>query len=154
MGRALRFLVDSVILIDHFNGIDHATVFIAENYRALAISTITRAELLTGFDDETGAMVASLLGRFPNLPIDEAIADLAARLRRRYRWKLPDALQAAVAKHHGLRLVTRNTKDFPPGRYDFVTVPYQIKPGGLFEEERPAEGENSARGARLSRRRR
>lgn len=130
MGRPLKYLVDSVILIDHFNGIGHATVFIAENYRELAISAITRAELLAGFDDETGDMVASLLGRFPNLPIDEAIADLAARLRRRYRWKLPDALQAAVAHHHGLRLVTRNTKDFPPERYDFVTVPYQISPNG------------------------
>src|SRR5437016_764279 len=30
-----------------------------------------------------------------------------ATLRRRYRWKMPDALQAAVATHHKLRLATR-----------------------------------------------
>ena len=126
MGRPLKYLVDSVILIDHFNGFDQATRFIAANHRQLALSAITRAELLAGFDDETGTMVASLLDRFPNLPIDNAVADLAARLRRRFRWKLPDALQAAVARYHGLRLVTRNTNDFPPDRYDFVMVPYRI----------------------------
>ena len=127
MGRsALRFLVDSVILIDHFNGIDQATEFIAGHYRELALSVITRAEVLTGFEDETRAMIASLLDRFPNLPVDEAIADLAAHLRRQVGWKLPDALQAAMARSHGLSLVTRNTRDFPPDRHDFGTVPYRL----------------------------
>jgi hypothetical protein len=126
MGRPLTLLVDSVILIDHFNGVDQATRFIAVNHRQLALSVITRAELLVGFNDETSAMVASLLDRFPNLPIDNAIADLGARLRRRFRWKLPDALQAAVARYHGLKLVTRNTKDFSPEAHEFVTVPYRL----------------------------
>ncbi len=71
-------------------------------------------------------MVASLLDRFPSLPIDLAIADLAARLRRRFRWKLPDAFQAALAQYHGLVLVTRNTRDFPPDKFDFVEIPYRI----------------------------
>ncbi len=122
----MKFLLDSVILIDHFNGIDAATRFIAENYRKVALSLITRAELLTGFEAETAEMVAGLLDRFPNLPIEKPIADAAARLRRRHGWKLPDAFQAAVARHHGLILVTRNTRDFDPERYDFVSVPYTI----------------------------
>ncbi|MCY4453777.1 MAG: hypothetical protein OXC01_17690 [Immundisolibacterales bacterium] len=42
--------------------------------------------------------------------------------------ELPDALQAAVARRNGLRLVTRNTKDFPPERHDFVEVPYFVRP--------------------------
>jgi len=54
------------------------------------------------------------------------IADLAATLRRQNRWKMPDALQAALAKHHKLKLATRDTDDFPPKRYRFVTVPYTI----------------------------
>lgn len=123
---SVKFLLDSVILIDHFNGVDSATRFLAEHYRELALTVITRAELLTGFDDEESAMVASLLGRFPNLAIEQPIADLAARLRRRHRWKLPDALQAAAARHHGLLLVTRNTKDFPSERFSFVMVPYEL----------------------------
>ncbi len=127
MGRSpLKYLVDSVILIDHFNGIDPATRFIADHHSEIALSVITRAELLTGFDVDTGMMVAGLLDRFPNLPIDQPIADLAARLRRQFRWKLPDALQAAVARYHGISLVTRNTRDFQPDRHDFVVVPYRI----------------------------
>jgi predicted nucleic acid-binding protein len=51
---------------------------------------------------------------------------LTAQLRYQYRWKLPDALQAALAQHHQLKLVTRNTKDFPVGKYDFVITPYQF----------------------------
>jgi predicted nucleic acid-binding protein len=51
---------------------------------------------------------------------------LAARLRREHRWKMPDALQAAVARHHGLDLVTRNTRDFPPEAHSFVVVPYAL----------------------------
>ncbi len=122
----MKLLLDSVILIDHFNGIDAATRFIAENYRQVALSLITRAELLTGFDAGTAEMVAGLLDRFPNLPIEKPIADAAARLRRRHGWKLPDALQAAVARHHALTLVTRNTRDFDPDRHDFVWVPYRV----------------------------
>jgi predicted nucleic acid-binding protein len=56
------------------------------------------------------------------------VADLAARLRREHRWKMPDALQASLAHYHGLSLVTRNTRDFPPDRHPFVVVPYAFTP--------------------------
>jgi predicted nucleic acid-binding protein len=68
----------------------------------------------------------ALLNRFHLLVIDGPVADLAAQLRREHRWQLPDALQAAAARHNGLRLATRNTKDFPPERYAFVHVPYTL----------------------------
>jgi predicted nucleic acid-binding protein len=58
--------------------------------------------------------------------VTKPIADLAASLRREYRWKLPDAFQAALAKHHELRLATRNTEDFPPEAHEFVSVPYAL----------------------------
>ena len=35
-------------------------------------------------------------------------------------------LNAAVAQHHGLLLVTRNTKDFPPARCAFVRIPCKV----------------------------
>ncbi|MGM0558773.1 MAG: PIN domain-containing protein, partial [Myxococcota bacterium] len=57
---------------------------------------------------------------------DGPVADLAARLRRDHGWKLPDALQAAVARAHNLVLATRNIRDFPPERYEFVRVPYSL----------------------------
>jgi predicted nucleic acid-binding protein len=124
--ESLRFLLDSVILIDHFNGIPQATAYLSAMQGRIAISVITRAEVLAGFDRQAAKMAAMLLNRFPTLIIDKSVADVAARLRREFRWKMPDALQAAVAKRNGLRLVTRNTRDFPPGRHKFVTVPYAL----------------------------
>ncbi|MBI2840298.1 MAG: asparaginase [Acidobacteria bacterium] len=58
--------------------------------------------------------------------IDKTVADLAARLRRETRWRLPDAFQAALAQMNGLRLVTRNSKDFPPQKWSFVVIPYKL----------------------------
>ena len=120
----LAVLADSVILIDHFNGIQAATEYISDMQGKLAISVITRAEVLTGFEGKEKQVARRLLDRFPTLIIDRPIADLAATLRRSHRWKMPDALQAALAKHHKLKLATRDTTDFPPRRHRFVTVPY------------------------------
>lgn len=118
------FLLDSVVFIDHLNGVSEATHFIQTHARELAISAITRAEVLSGFADEDVSAGRTLLDRFPFLPMDVDVADEAARIRRRTRLKLPDAIQAAFAIRHGLKLVTRNIKDFPPSKFDFVTVPY------------------------------
>lgn len=122
----MRYLLDSVIVIDHFNGIGQASAFLAEHGSECALSVITRAETLAGFDEDTEPLALSLLDRFPALPVTREIADLAARLRRSERFALPDAIQAAVAMVHGLTLVTRNTRDFPPGREPEVLVPYQL----------------------------
>lgn len=119
-------LLDSVILIDHFSGVPAATDYLARWALDCRISAITRAEVLTGFEEQAWAMPMSLLAHFPVLSVDAAVADEAARLRRQYRWKLPDALQAAFAVTHGLRLVTRNTRNFPPERFAFVEMPYSL----------------------------
>ena len=91
-----------------FNGIAAATAYLSQVGGEGAISLITRAEVLCGFD--------------------AAAADLAANLRRSYRWRLPDAFEAARAQLHGLTLATRNVRDFPPARFDFVEVPYRVRP--------------------------
>lgn len=122
----MRYLLDSVILIDHLNGIHAATGVIRRHGRELAISAITRAEVLSGYDDEGAEFVATLLDKFPFLPMDAAVADEAARIRRRTRLRFPDAVQAATALRHGLELMTRNTKDFPAGKFPFVIVPYRL----------------------------
>lgn len=119
-------LLDSVILIDHFNGIAAATTYLHEVEHTAALSAITRAEVLTGFEPADEVLATKLLGRFRLLPIDAEIADLAARLRREHAWKLPDAIQAAVARHHDLQLATRNSRDFPPDKFDFVHIPYRL----------------------------
>jgi len=119
-------VIDSVIMIDHFNGIPAATKYLSEMQGKLAVSVITRAEVLTGFEGKDRQLARRLLDRFPTLTIDRTIADLAATLRRRNRWKIPDAMQAALVKHHKLRLATRDTDDFSPKKYPFVIIPYTV----------------------------
>jgi predicted nucleic acid-binding protein len=123
---ALSILLDSVILIDHLNGISAATRYL-ESLPEASISVITRAEVLAGFAQSEVGAVKEWLDRYPTFPIDRITGDLAAELRQRYKWKLPDALQAAIAQRQGLQLATRNTKDFPQHRFAFVVVPYSVK---------------------------
>jgi predicted nucleic acid-binding protein len=108
----LKYLLDSVVLIDHLNGRESATRFLMENGSACAISVITRAEVLVGGDEESEYDVLRLLDRFVTLPVTVEVADVAARLRRTHRWKLPDTLQAAVAKLADLTIVTRDAGAF------------------------------------------
>lgn len=123
----MNYLLDSVILIDHFNNIPEASAFIQNHHGQIVISAITRAEVLTGFKTAPHKRLAiRLLNQFQLIPISQDEADLAADLRQKERWKLPDAFQAAVAKLHHLKLVTRNTKDFNPKKYSFVHIPYEI----------------------------
>lgn len=122
----VKYLLDSVIFIDHFNGIAPASAFLSEHGAASAMSVITRVEVLCGFDEAAVPRARALLDRFPVLPITADVADLAAALRRHARLKLPDALQAAVAIDHGLTLVTRDTRDFVSTDELPVLVPYKV----------------------------
>ncbi|HIK26478.1 MAG: PIN domain-containing protein [Oscillatoriaceae bacterium SKW80] len=122
----MRLLIDTVILIDHFKNIPAATSYLREHQGDIAISAITRAEVLAGFSPSDAALAAQLLNRLWTLPVDERVADLAVALRREYGLSLIDAMQAALAKIHDLTFVTRNIRDFPPERFDFVLIPYRI----------------------------
>jgi len=120
-------LVDSFIFIDHLSGLEKATQFILKlDPEKTAISVITRAEVLAGVEEESEAMVKSLLDQYQILILDGRIADLAATLRRDHGWKLPDAFQAALSVHHLVKLVTRNKRDFDPRKHHFVEVPYSL----------------------------
>ena len=124
----LTRLLDSVILIDHLNGVPEAKQFVlAVEPEHTAISVITRAEILVGVEPEDAPLVKALLDQFHLLIIDKPIADLAADLRKSQGWKLPDAFQAALCIYHQLKLTTRNTRDFDPRRHDFVEIPYEVK---------------------------
>ncbi len=58
-------LLDSVILIDHLNGINQATRFILELDPAqTAISVITRTEILAGVDEVGRSQVAMLVDQY------------------------------------------------------------------------------------------
>lgn len=123
----MSVLLDSVILIDHFNGISAASNYLRSVESTAVLSVISRAETLVGFgkDDERHRATA-LLNRFTCLALDQTAADVAAQLRREHGWKLPDAFQAAVAQVHDLQFATRNTRDFDPETHRFIVVPYRL----------------------------
>jgi predicted nucleic acid-binding protein len=126
----MSVLLDSVILIDHLNGIPAASRYL-QGVSGAAISVITRAEVLTGAARGSVAPIRRLLDRYTTLPIDREIADRAAELRQLHRWRLPDAFQAALAEAHKLQLATRNTKDFPPAKHSWVIVPYRLNASSM-----------------------
>ena len=125
MGPVATELLDSSILIDHFNGIAAATEFIDE-CETPAISVITWIEVVTGFRSASDeAEGRQLLATFEVFSVSDPVSEEAVIIRRERRLKLPDAIILATARAHGLVLVTRNTKDFPPGDPS-IHVPYQL----------------------------
>ena len=122
----MSVLLDSVILIDHLNGNPAATAYL-RSLKDAHSSVVTRAEVLAGLEADFRKLGQRLLERYPTLPIDAETADVAAELRRLNRWKLPDAFQAALARQYGLKLATRNVRDFPPEKHAFIVVPYQLR---------------------------
>ena len=122
-----QYLIDTVIIVDHLNGIAEATAWLQSIPEGQAVvSVVTRAEVLVGTDKTDCASVTVLLDRYECLSIVRETADRASRLRRQHGWKLPDAFQAALAEQHGLRLATRNTKDFSEQKHSFVSIPYTL----------------------------
>ena len=121
------YLLDSVILIDHLRGAEPAVAWMDKLGEGQAvISAITRAEVLSGGSAEEVRPARELCDKFECHPLTEDDATSAADLRRTNGWKLPDAFQAAVAKKHGLMLVTRDARGFDEKKHAFVIVPYRL----------------------------
>ncbi|HEY1630907.1 MAG TPA: type II toxin-antitoxin system VapC family toxin [Rhizomicrobium sp.] len=117
-------LFDTNILVDHLNSIPAARAEIAR-YSAKAISIMTWIEVMVGAEPPLQIATREFLDDYTIVPLDGLIADEAVALRRKHRIKLPDAIIWATAKSRGMLLVTRNTKDFPPGDPS-VRFPYKI----------------------------
>lgn len=94
-------------------------------YDAPRISRVAWAEVLAGEPPETRDRVVYLMRRFDIAEVTADIATAAADIRHRTRMKLLDALIYATAQVHGVMLVTRNTKDFPPNMPG-IRVPYTL----------------------------
>ena len=118
-----RVVVDSApiiyVLEDHpqfaqrFVGLFEAEA--AGNLEIL-ISAITLSEVLAGpFQARQEALAqryATALQAFTVIPVNNEIAVSAARLRSRYRLKLPDAIQLATVLESGAHGLVTNDDDF------------------------------------------
>lgn len=83
------------------------------------ISVTTRAEVLAGMRPREEAITLALLNSLRNLPVTEAVADLAGRLiyrlaRNGIQLSFPDALIAATAITHDLAIITTHAAHFAP----------------------------------------
>lgn len=121
-----KYLLDSTVIIDHLNGMAEATKWIARlRPDDAAISVVTRAEVLSKAANKWEE-VAYFLDEFACFSIGPDEADKAAGLRSRFRVKLPDAFQAAVAQSEELILVTRDEADFKKIEDLKVLLPYKL----------------------------
>ena len=110
----MKALFDTNILLDYIKGVAAAPNELAR-YDDPAISIVTFVEVVVGTTPSTEARERAFLRTFTIVPVETDVAEEAARLRRTHRIKLPDAIIWATARVEGRLLVTRNTKDFPPG---------------------------------------
>ena len=106
-------VLDSNICITYLNGDD--TVIGAlpqwkEQNTALLVSSIAITEVLSypALASDEIADAKSFLSGFISIPFDDALAEVAALVRRMYRVELPDAAIAATALNRNLPLVTRD----------------------------------------------
>lgn len=122
-------LFDTNIVADFFNGVEGSVELFANlKPHTGAISVVTYTEALVGFENERQQRDFDLLtDRLLYFSVEKSTARIAAELKKQYRFKLPDAYQAALAIEHKLILVTRNTKNFDPAVHKFVKIPYRLK---------------------------
>lgn len=125
----MTVVVDTSVIIDVLRG-DGAAASVLREARArgpLHASEITRVEVLAGVRPGEESATRGLLGVFVWHPLDEALAEDAAELGRRW---LPgnrgidsaDLVIAATAIAVGGVLLTRNVKHFP--MFDGLVAPY------------------------------
>ena len=117
-------LFDTAILIDFLNGMREARREI-DRYTDRAISLITWMEVMAGTKPDEEQVTALFLGTFVNLPVTDAVARQAVRVRKLKKLKLPDAIILATAQVEKRILVTRNTRDFKEDGVSVVT-PYKL----------------------------
>jgi predicted nucleic acid-binding protein len=117
-------LFDTNILIDYLRGIPQARAE-CDRHSDRAVSIVSWMEVMAGSTAANEADARSFLQNFYTLPLDGDVAERTFLLRRTNRIKLPDAIIQATAEESGRILITRNTRDFPPGTPG-VLIPYTL----------------------------
>lgn len=107
-------LIDSNIIIYYFNGVQKSRDFLNQHAGNMAISTITVSEVLAFPMSEERLNITQqfLEDNFVWLDVTRDIIFKSAEIRRQKKIKTPDALIGATAICHGLRVASRNEKDF------------------------------------------
>ena len=114
-----QILIDTVILIDVFRGIEPAINRLQDESQTalLSISVVTEMELMVGCRNKSEQQKLTVfLNNYVILKINESISDQAVELLRQYRLShgllIPDALIAATAINFNIPLLTKNQSDY------------------------------------------
>lgn len=114
-------LADTSVLVDYLRGVEQARGLIRPalvDGDDVHASVLSRLELLIGTRQTERRRTDALVAAIRWLPVDEAVADEADRLARRYSRShsgidAVDYCVAATARVHGLTLWTLNVRHFP-----------------------------------------
>jgi predicted nucleic acid-binding protein len=111
-------LLDTSVLVDVLRKHPPAVAWFQGQAASLRMSVVSLSELYSGVRTRKEEQdLVNLEREIRVLPIDRDIGARAGVFVRLYRGshgvELPDAIIAATAEHHGLRLATLNVKHFP-----------------------------------------
>ncbi len=123
MGKKLKFLIDSNIIIYHLQNNKVASEFITKNINDSAISLITFIEVLSyPFTKQQEKKVKELLNVFEIIEINCDIAERTIENFKIKKIKIPDNLILSTAQNYNLKLVTRNVKDFDSFKVKILNI--------------------------------
>jgi predicted nucleic acid-binding protein len=123
-----EYLIDTNVVIDNFGNM------LPEKAKAFAssfvpvVSVVTKKEVL-GWPNATKQQLSPLYGFMETailLTIDEAVIDKTISIRQAKKIGLGDAIIAATALQHNLKLMTHNTKDFKDIEGLQLINPYEL----------------------------
>lgn len=119
-------LLDSNVIIDASKGIISIEQ-IVNRYDLLYTSIINYVEVLGyNFDnDQEKETIIEILEAIPSIALSKEIADIAIKIRKKRKIKLPDALIAATAKLLNAEIITRNIDDL--GRIKRISLYFFIQ---------------------------
>ncbi|MBW4513694.1 MAG: type II toxin-antitoxin system VapC family toxin [Timaviella obliquedivisa GSE-PSE-MK23-08B] len=126
----MQYLFDSNILIYQLNGSlnERGNTFLEDGLVGEgAYSIVSKIELL-GFQQPklAEAQARELLASLIEISLSLEVAEQAIKIRKAHKIKLPDAIVAATALVDGLRLVTRNIRDFTQIDGLLMVNPYEV----------------------------
>jgi predicted nucleic acid-binding protein len=111
-------LIDTNVIIEFLRQNASAVAWFDARSERPAVSAVSVLELYAGARSQRDARdIVALRQQLVCLPISEEIGERAGALMRHFQKShgidIPDAIIAATAEHHGLRLATLNVKHFP-----------------------------------------
>ncbi len=123
----MSIVLDTTVLIDHLRGSASAGEYFAALSTSPTCSEMTRIEILRGVRTAERRGVQRMFALITWIPVDEAIANRAGELGRRWRRShpgigVPDLAIAATTELLEAELATLNLKHFP--MFEGLRAPY------------------------------